>query len=46
MNTLRIVEMANRNERLMDGTTGPVRRIISENDIVFVSIGARRGSAR
>lgn len=30
-----IVAVANGNEKLMDGTTGPVIRILSENEIVF-----------
>ena len=30
-----IVATANANEKLMDGTTGPVIRILAENDLVF-----------
>lgn len=35
MDTKRIVEIANANEQLMDGTTEPVMRILAENDLVF-----------
>lgn len=35
MDKLKIVAMANDNERLMDGTTRPVAQILKENDIVF-----------
>jgi hypothetical protein len=31
----RMVELANSNETLMDGTTKPVKRIIAEADVVF-----------
>jgi hypothetical protein len=30
-----IIEAANANEKLMDGTTEPVTRILEENDVVF-----------
>ena len=30
-----IVEAANSNERLMDGTTAPVERLLAQNDVVF-----------
>jgi hypothetical protein len=35
MDTAEIVRIANANERLMDGTTGPVRLILQNNDLVF-----------
>jgi len=31
----RLVDLANRNEETMDGTTEPVRRIVAEGDVVF-----------
>ena len=31
----RLVDLANRNEETMDGTTEPVRRIVTEGDVVF-----------
>ncbi len=31
----RLVDLANRNEAAMDGTTEPVRRIVAEGDVVF-----------
>jgi hypothetical protein len=31
----RLVDLANRNEETMDGTMGPVRRIVAEGDVVF-----------
>jgi len=31
----RLVDLANRNEETMDGTTEPVRRILADGDVVF-----------
>jgi hypothetical protein len=33
--TRRLVEMANASEALMDGTMGPVLRIVADNEVVF-----------
>lgn len=30
-----LIEMANANQQLMDGTTTPVKKIIAENDVVL-----------